>query len=114
MINSPYYIKEKYGVDNVFQSDEIKQKIRKTNKEKYGNECASKTNIVKDKIKQTCLEKYGVEAALASDIIRKKIEETNIDRYGSKVACPFGSDKFQNIIQEKYVLDNVSKLHSIK
>ena len=108
------YIKEKYGVDNVFQSDEIKQKIRKTNKEKYGDECASRTNIVKDKIKQTCLEKYGVEAALASDIIRKKIEETNIDRYGSKVACPFGSDKFQNIIQEKYGTDNVSKLDSIK
>jgi len=47
----------KYGVENTFQSKEIKEKIKQTKKEKYGDE--KYTN--QDKKKQTCLKKYGVE-----------------------------------------------------
>jgi len=46
-----------YGVENVFQSNEIKEKCKQTKKEKYGNE--NYTNLEKNK--QTCLIKYGVE-----------------------------------------------------
>lgn len=42
---------EKYGVENPFQSDEIKNKIKKTNIEKYGVENYSKTNDYKKKCK---------------------------------------------------------------
>lgn len=108
------YIKEKYGVDNVFQSEDIKQKIRKTCKEKYGDEFAVRTESVKEKIKQTCIKRYGVESTLSSPEIRHRIESTNLERYGSKVACPFGSEKQRKIIKDKYGVDNVSQLESVK
>ena len=53
-------IKEKYGVENVFQLSEVKEKIKKTNLEKYGCENPLQNDSIKEKVKQTCLEKYGV------------------------------------------------------
>lgn len=51
---------EKYGCDNPFGNEEIKQKIKNTNLEKYGYECAMQHPDVVKKGQQTCLEKYGV------------------------------------------------------
>ncbi len=51
---------KKYGVDNVFKSEEIKNKIKKIKKSKYNNEYYN--NI--EKQKQTNLEKYGVSSCL--------------------------------------------------
>lgn len=48
-------IKIKYGVDCVFQSEEVKDKIRKTNKEKYGVEYYSQTKECKMKVANTYL-----------------------------------------------------------
>jgi hypothetical protein len=52
---------DKYGVENPFQSDIVKEKIKNTCLEKYGVERASQLEEVKEKMKSTCLEKYGVE-----------------------------------------------------
>ena len=38
-----YIIKQKYGVDNVFRTDQIKQKIKETNLKRYGVDCYLKT-----------------------------------------------------------------------
>lgn len=38
-----YIIKQKYGVDNVFRTDNIKQKIKETNLKRYGVDCYLKT-----------------------------------------------------------------------
>jgi hypothetical protein len=54
-------ILEKYGVDNVFKSKEIKDKIKKTN-----------------------IKKYGVKSPIQNKDIREKIEKTNIKRFGCK------------------------------
>jgi len=51
---------KKYGVDNVFKSEKIKNKIKKIKKSKYNNEYYN--NI--EKQKQTNLEKYGVSSCL--------------------------------------------------
>ena len=56
-------VRDKYGVDNVFQSEEVKETI-----------------------KESLLKKYGVDNPLKSDEIKKKVEETNLERYGYKVA----------------------------
>jgi hypothetical protein len=48
---------KKYGVDNPFQLEVCKEKMKKTKKERYGDE--NYHNI--EKIKQTCLNKYGVD-----------------------------------------------------
>jgi hypothetical protein len=91
----------KYGVKNLFQSDEIKNrmektwskkygfnhpnksenqkiKIKNTKKEKYGNENYVNT----EKLKQTCLERYGVTNPNKLKKTREKIKKTSLERYG--------------------------------
>jgi hypothetical protein len=94
---------KKYGVKNLFQSEKIKKKIRKTWMKKYGVDCPTKNkDIIKKgklsklekygnenfsnpkKVIQTCLEKYGVSNPNKLNSIRKKIEKTNLQRYGVK------------------------------
>ena len=85
-------ILNKYGVENVLQSKEIKDKIRNTNLEKYGVEWSTQRSDVKEKVsstkmnytnernneinekrKTTCLEKYGVEYVSQNDDVKKTI-----------------------------------------
>lgn len=54
-------ILEKYGVANVFQLDSIKKIIRKTMLSKYGKESFTQTDEYIDKKKATNLQRYGVE-----------------------------------------------------
>lgn len=75
-------IKEKYGVDNVFQLDFIKEKIKKTNLEKYGVDNPGKSEVIKEKIKKTSLKKYGVDSPLKSNSVKDKIKSTNQNKYG--------------------------------
>lgn len=98
-------VKEKYGVDNLFQSEEIKKRSKDTCLKKYGTEYACQSEEVKDKIKKTniekygysvsllnpeikqkaintCLECYGVENVFASEVIQEKIKKTHEERYG--------------------------------
>lgn len=85
----------KYGVDYIFQVDDIKenikktctlkyggmgvasdsisQKIKATNKEKYGCEYGFQSKVVKDRIKTTCLSKYGVTNGGASHEAKQKM-----------------------------------------
>src|SRR3972149_284110 len=62
----------KYGVENIFQTEKIKAKI----KEKRGK--------IEKKRKQTNLQKYGVEYPSQNNNIKEKIETTNIVKYGVK------------------------------
>lgn len=51
---------EKFGCENVFESDEIKKKIIKTNMERYGVPYTQQNKEVRAKTQKTCSEKYGV------------------------------------------------------
>lgn len=73
---------EKYGVKNVSQANEIKEKIRQTNLEKYGCEHPMQYEEVKEKIKNTNIDRYGVYNPMHSDQIKEKLKQTNLDRYG--------------------------------
>lgn len=91
---------ERYGVDNVFQVDFIKDKIKNTNLERYDVEYTSQNNEIMSRILKTNLDKYnshyltsvecknaifnkfGVDNVFKSNIIRDKIKETNLFRYG--------------------------------
>lgn len=75
---------EKYGVDNVFKSDEIKKKI-----------------------KDVCLEKYGVEHGMKSDVNKQKMLNTREKKYGSK--SYHNIEKMKKTCLEKYGVDNVLK-----
>ena len=75
-------VKSKYGVDNVFQLDEVKEKSKQTNLKKRGVEYASQSQEVKDKVKETCLKKFGVSNPSMSEEVKDKIKQTNLKRRG--------------------------------
>ncbi|PCI28133.1 hypothetical protein COB55_04455 [Candidatus Wolfebacteria bacterium] len=67
-------MKEMFGVDNVFQNEEIKEKSRQTKIENHDNPSFNNP----DKISETKLNKSEEE----NKIINKKRQETNLERIG--------------------------------
>jgi hypothetical protein len=74
--------KKKYGVNSVFQLDEIKDKIASTNMEKYGVENPFAAAEIKEKIVKTNLNKFGATNPLKSQKILEKVKETCQRKYG--------------------------------
>jgi hypothetical protein len=70
---------EKFGVENPFQSNEIKEKMKETWIEKYGVDNPAKSDDIQNKIKETNLEKYGYEYGLSNPEVREKISKTKSD-----------------------------------
>ena len=114
---------ERYGVENVFQSEEIKQRIKDSNMEKYGVDHHMKvpeilqkaidTNIDKyglafafhseesfDKIHATCMERYGVEYPLQNEYIQEKVIESCRESLG--VDYPLQSEEIQKQIEQTF------------
>jgi hypothetical protein len=90
-------IKEKYGVDNISQTKEWREKVKKTNIRKRGVEWNTQApefiNARKESWKEnkdeilekryiTTQERYGVKHVLQSEDIKKKIKLTNLLVYG--------------------------------
>lgn len=72
----------KYGVDCVFQNEDIKDKIKSSMKAKYGVEHYASTEEYKERFQSTCLAKYGVTSPLKNEAIKQKFLQTNQARYG--------------------------------
>ena len=110
---------KKYGVENVFQNEEIKEKIKQTNLKKYGVENPAQNKQIYNKVKQTnlekygvenpnqnkeiiekskktCLKKYGFENPAQNEEIKEKIKQTNLERYGN--ITPLSNNKIREII----------------
>ena len=99
-------LKEKYGVENVYQLDKSKDKCKQTKLERYGDENFNNS----EKQKQTMLDKYGVTCGYNTGVaestirnnhhgnmgyaakdIKVKIINTMNDRYG--VEYPMQNDE---------------------
>lgn len=95
---------DKYGVENPFQLDSVKEKIKETNLEKYGTEYASQSEEIKAKVRETCIEHYGTSSHLQSDKIKEKIRQTNIDKYGvsSAMQSEEVKEKYRRTSLERY------------
>lgn len=111
--NNPYFNnpekvkktnKEKYGVENPFQSEEIKTKIRETCKNRYGVPNYTKTDEFKEKFKQTCLKKYGVDHNSKTKEFKEKYKQTCLEKYG--VDNYF---KYQSFIDNNYNEELINK-----
>ena len=89
---------ENYGVENVFQSEEIKDKIKETNLERYGVEYATQSELIQSKTKETNLEKYGCEYPLQNSEILLKLQTTNLERYGN--ICSAQNSEIKEKIKE--------------
>ena len=62
----------KYGVENVFQLDSVKNKKKITMLDKFGVEEVAQSIELREKQKQTMIEKYGVEnAAHSAELLEK-------------------------------------------
>ena len=73
---------ERYGVENAFAAEEIKEKIYETNLSRYGFKSPCQNSSIKQKIKNTNLSRYGVECSLQNETVKQKVKDTNLERYG--------------------------------
>lgn len=77
--------RKNFGVDNPFQSEEVKSKIKSTNIEKYGDDHFMKTEFGKEKTKQTNIEKYGVDNYSKTDHFKKNNKERLINHHSRPI-----------------------------
>jgi NADH:ubiquinone oxidoreductase subunit E len=90
----------KYGVENPFQLEEVKNKIKKFNIEQYGFDNVSKSSIIKEKKRQTFNNNLLTNLNFISDINNKKII-TSIKKYGT--THPTQSNEIKNRIKETQI-----------
>lgn len=99
---------KKYGVENVFSSPEIQNKIKETLKEKYGVTNISQSSEIQEKIKNNNLEKYGVTNTSKLNSVKQKVIESNREKFG--VDYPMQTKEFQEQIRktskEKYGVEH--------
>lgn len=74
----------KYGVENVGQLFEVREKVKKTLLERYGVKHCWQIERVKRQIKETMIQRYGASSPWQVPEIRLKIENNNIRKYGVK------------------------------
>ena len=96
-----------YGCKNVFQSEEVKNKIKETNVERYGDTCALRNPLIKEKQQNTNIERYGDTCALRNPLIKEKQQNTNIERYGNICSA-------QGIITQDKIKKSNVKNHGVE
>ena len=114
----------RYGVENPFQSCEIKNKIKLTCLDKYGVENPMQSEMIKDKMsniissdevqvktKLTCRERYNADNPSLSNIIKDKIKQTCLARYGagSYTQSVEGRNKLSNILGSQEIQDKINE-----
>lgn len=98
-------LKNKYGVENVFQLKSVKEKSKETLINNYGVNNPSKAKEIKEKKKKTTLKNYGVENPFQSEKIKNKIKKKLKKRYG--VIHPMKNKK----IKEKAIKNSIKTLY---
>lgn len=95
---------DKYGVENVFCNEEIKNKIKSTMVEKYGVENPMQNKKINEKAMKTVSEKYGVKSPIQNSEIMSKLKRTNLERYGNtfSLANKEVKNKKEKTMIEKY------------
>lgn len=98
-----------YGVSNIMELDDIKEKVANTNLSKYGSKAPAGNQEVRDKIAKTNLERYGTIAPSQNKDILDKIIKTNIERYGGRccMCSPEIKEKASNTLRESQILGSI-------
>lgn len=73
---------QKYGVMNVFQLDEVKDKSKNTSLKNYGVDHYMKLQSSIESLEKKMTDKYGYPYAIQVPEIKKRIENTNYVKYG--------------------------------
>lgn len=95
---------ERYGAENPYAAESIKDKIKQTNLEKYGVENPSQNKDIRVKTEKTCLEKYGVKCYLESIDSKEHIKAANLKKYGVEYTLQRKDiqEKAKNTMLKKY------------
>jgi len=95
---------EKYGVDNPFKSEKIKEKIKVINFKKYGVEHFFQSEICKELLDNYLKEKGGEKIINAFQLeeIKEKIKKTCLKKYGNEIYVK--SEDFYNK-KNKYLIE---------
>lgn len=70
-----------FGTENVAQNKEVLSKIKQTNISRYGKPSFTQTELYADKRMDTIIEKYGTEENYKKHLA-EEVRKTNLDRYG--------------------------------
>ena len=94
---------ERYSCENPMQNEEIRNKEIQTLREKYGEGIINISQVkeIQDKIKDTNLERYGCENAMQNEEIKNKVKATNLERHG--VEYPMQSKEILNKSKETHL-----------
>jgi hypothetical protein len=99
-------IDKKYGVSNISQITEVKQKKKETCLANFGVEWPMQSPVIKAKSIDTLMSKYGYDNISKCPAIIEKIKETQISRYGSfYMQTTEGKELLKSICQQKYGVD---------
>lgn len=109
-------ILNKYGVENISQLSEIKQKKKDKSVEKYGVDNPMKATKVKEKIKRNNIEKYGVENPMQLKEVQDKLKKKINEKYGKEFALQVYDfqKKYRNTMNKRYGKNNPSKIKEMK
>jgi hypothetical protein len=115
-IRTKEILMEKYGVKNISQVPDVKEKIKKTNLEKYGSETYMSSTDSKSKREKTCLERYGFESFTKSKEYTEKTKKTNLEKYGVEWYLQSDEKKIKSdkTNLEKYGFTSASKSEEVK
>ena len=95
-------VKQKYGVDNISQLEEIKRKKEQTSEENYGVPYYTQTSEYKERAKQTSLSLYGTESPNQSERVKQHKRECNREVYKRDFPTQVHfSDETYDIISDK-------------
>lgn len=97
---------EKYGVDNIFQAAEIKEKSRQTMLNNYGVEHPAQSPEIMEKIKTTCKKNWGTSHHFQSDKYWKANKHYKCKDYimpsGNTIKIQGNEGKALDILLETY------------
>ena len=102
-------VKERYGVDHVFQHESVKAKSKDTILSNYGVDNVSKADAIKSKKVETCVSNRGTEYPMQSKVVLDKRYATCVERYGE--TSPWRSGEFRNSQYAKWI-DTFGKVPS--
>lgn len=99
---------EKYGVENIMQLEESKNKLKQTMIEHYGVDNPQKSEVLHEKQQKTMLKKYGHKCPLNNEKVREKAIKTFNTKYG--VDYPFQNPEIRN----KAIKTNIERYEGIE
>lgn len=121
-------VKKKYGVDNVFQLETVKQTCKETMLQRYGVESWAQTDDGKrtiqenltcpesrEKARLTNIEKYGGQSPFSSRLVHEKSKQTLISKHGvgTAMAVPEVLEKALKTKKVNFQKNKLEKLKSI-